>query len=94
MKKSIESETTFMGKVVLCDLCNKDYTNSKKSGGFLFSSKAVCPSCSDGFLKNVKKYKEEMHIKEYCPKGKSFADWVNEDLRGGKGGFITVTSWD
>jgi len=29
------------GNVVLCDLCNKDYSNSDEHGGFLFGNSAV-----------------------------------------------------
>ncbi len=64
------------GDTVLCDLCNKDYTNSDESGGFLFQSKAVCPECAPRFLAGVKKYGEEMFIKGYCPPDMSFADWI------------------
>jgi hypothetical protein len=34
-----------IGKNVFCDICNKDYGDSDKVGGFLFQSKAVCPDC-------------------------------------------------
>ena len=62
--------------MVLCDLCNKNYSRSKKSGGFIFESKAVCPDCSIDFLKKIRKYNEERFIKAFCPKGVSFNDFV------------------
>lgn len=70
------------GDVVVCDLCNKNWTTSDKSGGFLFGSNAVCPDCEDEFLATVKKCRETHLIRAQCPEGKSFADWVRDDLRG------------
>ena len=64
------------GNVVLCDLCNDDFTDSDEQGGFLFSSTAVCPHCAPDFLKGVKKCDEEQYIKERCPEDVSFRDWV------------------
>jgi len=64
------------GDVVLCDLCNKDYSNSEVSGGFLFQSKAVCPDCAERFMKGVKKYGEERFIKATCPEDMSFYNWI------------------
>lgn len=82
-----------IGNKVLCDMCNKDYTNSDESGGFLFESKAVCPKCEPDFRKTVKKYNEEMYIKGECPKETSFKDWVINDLRGGKEGTIEILNF-
>lgn len=80
-----------LGNVVLCDLCNKDYTNSNVSGGFTFGSKAVCPDCEDNFRKLVKECEEDHLITAECPEDKSFADWVRHDLRKGEPGFMTIT---
>jgi len=77
----MEIITIDIGDNVVCDLCNVDYTNSKESGGFYFSGKAVCPKCAPEFLKNIQKYREEKYIKGTCPKDKSFADWVRDDLK-------------
>lgn len=66
---------------VLCDLCNGDYTTSDVSGGYLFDSKAVCPSCAPKFEENAIKYKEQDHITKRCPSDMSFGDWVRRDLR-------------
>ena len=82
-----------LGDIVACDLCNKDWTFDKTSGGFYFSGKAVCPDCSEKTLKSIKEYNEEEYIDSYCPKDKSFADYVRQDLRGGVPGEIVVTSW-
>jgi len=69
------------GHNVLCDLCGADFTNSDKSGGFLFVSKAVCPNCADRFEKSINEFNEQEHIKARCPEGMSFADWVRKELR-------------
>lgn len=65
-----------LGGVVYCDLCNKDFTTDKESGGFLFESKAVCPDCASDFLAGAKKHGEEKYIRAFCPKNKSFGDFI------------------
>ncbi len=67
--------------IVLCDGCSKDYTHSEESGGILFSSYGYGPCCEEGMRKNIKKHGEEEFIKGECPKDKSFADWIREDIR-------------
>lgn len=70
-----------VGDRVLCDYCSDDYTDSDEQGGILFGSYATCPKCEPKIRKDAEKYNEQDHIKASCPKGKSFADWVREDLR-------------
>lgn len=65
-----------VGNTVVCDMCNADFTNSDKQGGFLFGSKGVCPDCQDRVMSDIKKYNEEYYIKGYCPEGMSFKDWI------------------
>ena len=31
---------------VVCDFCNKDYTNSDRVGGYVIPGWAVCPDCA------------------------------------------------
>ena len=38
-----------VGETVVCDDCNGDYTNRADSGGFIFESKAICPTCAPGW---------------------------------------------
>ena len=64
------------GDVVLCDLCNEDYTNSDEKGGFLFSGKAVCPKCAPKFMKSVKLYNEERFIVSEARSNETFRDFV------------------
>lgn len=78
-----------VGRDVICDICDLDWTDRPESGGFLFESKAVCPDCAPGFMASVIKYNEQRFIHGECPKGQSYADWVRE-LRG-PDAFIRVT---
>jgi hypothetical protein len=64
------------GETVLCDLCNEDYTASDEVGGFLFSSKAVCPICAIRLMPMIQKYKEESFIKSTARKGETFRNFV------------------
>lgn len=66
---------------VVCDGCNKDFTESMESGGIQFETKAFGPCCQESVERSAEKYKETHFIKARCPEGKSFADWVREDLR-------------
>ena len=74
--------TMDLGDTVLCDLCNKDYTDSDEQGGLIFLSNAVCPTCTPDIVANDEQYNETKHIKATCPSGKSFAAFV-WDYRGG-----------
>ena len=80
-----------LGDTVICDWsCGQDYTDSKLEGGVCFGSKACCPKCEPEVRKSAKEHSEEKYLGEECPKGKSFADWVRQDLRKGKDGKITM----
>jgi len=67
-----------IGKIVVCDVCDGDFTDSKESGGFIFCSSAYCPKCAEEWLPRIKIIHEVGHIRAYCPEGKSFADFVRE----------------
>lgn len=71
--KKVELE---VGNVVICDLCDRDYTKSKEKGGFIWDAKAVCPKCAKVWLKRIKQFKEENKISAFCPTDMSFADFV------------------
>ena len=64
------------GDTVLCDLCNKDFTEDDSTGGFLFSGKAVCPDCAPEFMKSIKRYHEERFIKAQARPDETFRDFV------------------
>ncbi len=80
-----------LGDRVYCDYCNKDYTDSKESGGIIFGSKAICPECAPEALNRIRGYNEEHFIKAYCPEKMSFHQFV-VDYRGdnNKVKFITL----
>jgi len=86
----METNTTYLGDVVVCDLCNKDYTQSDEEGGCQFGSNAVCPDCMPKILESAKKYGELDHVKHYCPKGMPFRKFVTEILRNGEPGYISI----
>lgn len=79
--------------VVLCDYCNKDFSNRADCGGFIFCSNAVCPECAPDMLESIKKHAEERFIRSKCPKDKPFGKWIQEDIRNGEPGSITVVSF-
>lgn len=78
-----------IGDLVACDACNEDFTNSDRSGGFLFRSYAYGPCCQEKQLRSIRGYGEEWNIRARCPAGMSFADWVRH-LRGPDAA-ITIT---
>lgn len=71
-----------IGPIVVCDLCDKDWTDSPASGGLLFQSKAVCPDCAPRILKSASAHGEEEYIRGTCPPSQSFADYIRA-CRGG-----------
>ena len=73
---------TDIGNSVICDSCNKDYSNSDEAGGFLFGSNGYCPSCAKEALPRIKGYNEERFIKAWCPEEMSFKDFILA-IRGG-----------
>jgi hypothetical protein len=81
-------EKFLVGREVICDICDKDWTDRPESGGFLFTSKAYCPDCAVEGLRGIKKYKEERYIVAMCG-DESFADFVRR-MRG-PDAYIRVT---
>jgi hypothetical protein len=71
-----------IGSAVLCDVCGEDFTDSPVRGGFLWLSKAVCPTCAPRIYQLVLDSGELWTIKERCPDSMTFVDWCRE-LRGG-----------
>lgn len=65
-----------IGSIVVCDVCNADYTDKKDVGGFIFSGSAYCPKCAVTSLPKIKGYGEERFIKARCPDGVPFSDFV------------------
>lgn len=84
LKNKKPDQVIDLGDQVICDMCGKDWTDSKECGGFIFETKAVCPDCAPRNLESIKKYHEEKYIKKFCPEGVTFKDFVI-GYRGGKG---------
>ena len=80
------------GRLVFCDICDQDYTDSDAQGGFIFGSYAYCPSCAAKRLPEIESYGEKGHIRAFCPEGKSFADFVREYR--GPDATISVTTFE
>ena len=70
-----------IGEIVICDVCDRDYTDLHDEGGFIFSSIAYCPACAASWLPRIRQYGEERFIRAHCPSGVSFADFAR-DYRG------------
>lgn len=80
-----EFETIILdpGPRVFCDSCGAEWTDRKESGGILFQSKAICPECAPKWVKDIDAFGEAHLVRGNCPPGKSFPDWVRQDLRSG-----------
>jgi len=71
-------ERICIGNIVVCDFCNDDYTDSDKSGGFVFSSYGTCPKCAERMEAEISKCGESRYIVARCKEGQSFADFIRE----------------
>lgn len=80
-----------IGDVVVCDVCDLDFTSSEQSGGFIFGSYAYCSACAAKALPDIKSYGEDRLIRACCPPGQSFADFVREFR--GPNASVRVSSW-
>jgi hypothetical protein len=78
--------TIEMGRRVVCDDCDAEMTDSPAVGGILFQSKALCPTCAPKWEARAVQHGETRFIRGRCPEGKSFADWVRQDVRQPKAG--------
>ncbi len=88
MKKRLEEkwdeaaatgERVEVGRVVVCDVCNDDYTDSTECGGFIFGSYGYCPTCAEKHLPAIKGYGEEHYIRARCRDGEPFADFIRRE---------------
>ena len=71
-----------LGNQVFCDYCGDDYTSRDETGGILFGSHACCPPCAKEVERDAIKFGEQQFIRDRCPDGVKFCDWVLW-LRGG-----------
>jgi hypothetical protein len=80
-----------IGRIVACDICGRDWTDSPVSGGMIFLSKGICPACFPGFNRSVHHYNEQHFIRGLCRPDQSFADFIRE-YRGPHGNVITFVN--
>lgn len=78
-----------IGRMVVCDWCSGDFTNSERSGGFIFQSRATCPDCAPRLEASAIKYDETKFIRERCAEGQSFGDFIRE-FRGPDAGIKVI----
>ena len=71
-----------IGDTVVCDLCNRDYTESKDRGGLIIGGYAVCPKCEKHSMLRDADY--------VCRNDESFKSFV---LRTRKHSKVGVCSW-
>lgn len=77
-----------IGDIVICDICDKDFTDLNDVGGFMFTSNSYCPDCEERGMKLIKGYGEERYIKAFCPDDVSFADFIRAYR--GKANYIQI----
>lgn len=65
-----------VGDFVVCDGCDKDFSNSQEAGGIIFTSSAYCPACAPRIEDSAKKYGETRFIRGRAEPGETFADFV------------------
>jgi hypothetical protein len=82
-----------VGRTVICDYCNTDLTEDPRSAGITVEGfggiYAAGPCCAAARETSLRAYGEERFIRERCPEGVSFADWVR-GMRGPEAA-ITIT---
>ena len=78
-----------IGRAVVCDVCNTDFTDSTDSGGFIFGSYGYCPACAAKSEPEIEQLGESHYIRARCPAGMSFADFVRK-YRGPEGNKISI----
>lgn len=66
-----------IGRLVACDDCGTDYTDSPECGGFIWHSRATCPRCAARVMQlPTQKLERLMKDGQHCPIDTSFADFV------------------
>jgi hypothetical protein len=76
---------------VICDLCDKEYTNSQRRGGFVMATYAVCPDCAPEIERGAINNNELNLITNRPVRGQSFADFCREIREKGAAGIKQVS---
>lgn len=71
-------KTIDIGRLVACDDCGADFTDSTVSGGFIFDNRASCPECGPKLLQRMQTRSALRFAMRaaICPESMSFADFV------------------
>lgn len=67
-----------IGRIVVCDGCDEDFTDSTATGGMIFGSRAICPTCEPKWRKSMTEYGEQHMVRATCQADQAFADFVRE----------------
>ena len=66
-----------IGRMVVCDFCNEDYTDSDATGGLLMGSKALCAKCVDRYSETLAQDADDGRVAFALPEiGETFSDFV------------------
>lgn len=65
-----------IGRAVVCDSCDRDYTESREQGGMIVGSYGYGPCCAPRHKESLRQYGELHFIVAECPAGQSYADFI------------------
>src|SRR5579863_4016907 len=65
-----------IGRLVVCDSCDKDYTDLPDQGGIVVGSYGYGPCCAARMLDGLRRYNEMHALRARCPPGQSYADFI------------------
>ena len=90
-------DSTTISERVFCDICGKEFTNSKVRGGALYNnSMAICPGCLKKFKITLKSFEDKKLLTVFSPK-RTFAEniWkIREAKDGTRKAFQRIISLD
>jgi len=65
-----------VGNIVVCDVCDGDYTDSEECGGVLFGTYSYCPKCERELMPRICGTSEQANIRGKARPGESFKNFV------------------
>lgn len=93
----MKTEIINAGHSVQCDICGEDFTESQSFGGFVFGSKAYCPTCARAGESTIREFHEEHLIRARARQDETFGDFVRRyrlETYGSEDAIITITAFD
>ena len=68
LSQEMKKQVINLGDIVICDSCNKDYTDDPRSGGIQFQSKAICPECAPSWEQSARDMmKKDLFLQNVLP---------------------------